>query len=816
MATNKTQTRSYFIDEFKERLGIELTPGGIWKLEQGKKTATSTYSTHRKNHLTWDLYQKDNMAKHYLKQEQQLIILDVDGEYMEYNSKTKEYYIPSLDLTVPNTFYTVSTRKDKFHFYFSIPETLIGRLPSRATKIKNTEVDTFTYGNMFEWHSFAPSHHLNAFDVVSVPKKLVAVLQDLDLPIGSPTEVTPTSHIQRYNLVTRFLNDEIEGNKQWFAFFNAIFPKEYKPENRKKLSIDDYPLSYDLFNKIAVKLTSTAELDHYEHTIPCLEKLLKLWGRDPESSMSQTLMHKNMLPSLPEHEAILKYSQEDDELTFQEHLDQQVGTTTPIFRVVDKTIKFIEIDKLTHEPVIHNNEYLMDVKSAQALHPERDIFSEDGKLIGWDQNVPILYTINDPYEGQYILDDKQQRHVINLYTPSQYIKEAQAISTVPKNNILYKTMFSSIGPRYLEYVLNYHAQVLFGKTSLNMVLWMASLPTDLGGTGKSMATIEILSMIAGGSIQAINEKTAMSGWGDVVASSRLISLEDMTDLGKKEWDQIYAMIKQQTSNSYRKLNMKGSAVATKRVSVSLSGSSNHRPMLPPSDRRFLCLEPAHLRGETEPLSKADSKRIGQVLRSRDYEEDVQVYVNYLYYLHSNPMTDDMYEALYERTPQTEYRAKWVGDGATNTQNIIHSIASPNDLMGIIKTDSELDIELVVNLFNMILTTYNAKTGKAAVSYKWFIELLPLVVAERFKENIYSKHALEKMLQIDFKNVGTIYSNTWRKNTTLPVEEWQTWPTEGFVFSITPEQIAEYTECITGMLIPQVEPLEMVDIDDVGK
>ncbi len=208
--------------------------------------------------------------------------------------------------------------------------------------------------------------------------------------------------------------------------------------------------------------------------------------------------------------------------------------------------------------------------------------------------------------------------------------------------------------------------------------------------------------------------------------------------------------------------MKSSAVTTKRVNVSLSGSSNHRPMLPPSDRRFLCLEPAHLRGETEPLTDEDANRISQILRSRDYEPEVQEYVNYLYYLYTQPLTDEMNEALFRRTPQTVYRSKWVGDGATNTQNIIHSLSSPHDLLGIIKTENELEQEQILHLLQMVLIAYNPKTGKSAVSYKWFVELLPFVVAERFKENTYSKHSVEKMLQVDFKNVGIIYASTWKK------------------------------------------------------
>ena len=802
-------TRKDYIDSFASVLGIHLTPGGQWVLTKtGKKAPHHEYSTHRKNNIAWDntKHGNDNMAKHYLTQEQQLLVVDIDGEYMDYNPDNQEYTIPSLQLTLPRTFHTITSRSDKFHFYYNTSNTK-QELPSRVTHILDTQVDTFTYGNMFEWHSFATAHSLHALPVADIPKSLVSLLLSLDLPLGAPSAVTPTTHIQRYNLITKFLNDEITTNKQWFAFFMNIFPQEYKPKGKRKITIEDYTLSYDLFNKIAVKLTSTAELDHHTHIVPALYKMLELFGINPLSEQSQRFLFKNILPSLPEHESLTQFSQDDDDMTFQEHLDQQHGTSTPIFKVVDKTVKFIEIDKDTQEPVPHNDNYLIDMKAAQALHPERNIVSEEGRVVGWDDNLPLVYYINDPYEPQYILDDKHQRHTINLYTPSKYMKEAQAYETVPTDNIIYKTLLSGVGPEYLPLVLNFHAQVIFGRSSLNMVLWMASLPTDLGGAGKSIASVEILSLIAGGSIQAINEKTAMSGWGDVTASSRLVSLEDMTDLGKKEWDIVYAMIKQQTSNSYKKLNMKGASIATKRVRVSLSGSSNHRPMLPPSDRRFLCLEPAHLRGVTDPLTKGESRRIGQILKSLDYEPEVQEYVDYLLHLYAQPLSDYMQEALFERTPQTIYRTKWVGDGATNTQNIIHALSTPKELLGIVKLQDDIDTTLMCDLLSMVVLAYSSTTGKSAVSYKWFMELLPLVVAERYKENIYSKHNLEKMLQVDFKNVGIIYANTW-KGSKIVRDNWSEWPADGYSFRITPEQYKDYVDTIKQLRPKSLEGIKV--------
>lgn len=774
-----------FLSAFKERLNIELTPAGVWELDTHNKK--QAIDAQRPNHTPrWEDFPNDNMAKHFLTQKAGIVVVDIDNEPITHDTQTGTHYIPSLNITLPKTFYTTTTASNKHHFYY----TTTHQTPSRLTHIKNTNVDFFSHGNIFEWHSFSPHNKIHPHVPAELPAALLTLLLDCQPVVTPATEILPTSNIQRYNLIKMFLDNELRSNSQWFMFFKAIFPAKAKPKHKKKLSIEDYPLTYSLFNDIAVKLTATAELGFHEHTLPALRKILQMYKIDPDSALSQRLLNKNILPSLPQHEPLSRYSTEDDTLTFQQHLDAQTQTTTPVFRLIDGTRRFIEINKITQEPVLHNGSYFFDLQSAQALHPERKIVSEEGKVVGWDDNVGIVAVINDPYKPQYLLDPDTQRHTVNLAIKSTYIKQAQATTTIPEENIVYKTLLSGVGPRYLPYVLNFHAQVLFGQTSLNMVLWMASLPTDLGGAGKSIASVEILSALAGGTVQTINEKTAMSGWGDTVTGSRLISMEDMTDLGAREWGQIYAMIKQYTSNAYRKLNMKGGSVMTARVDISISGSSNHRPMLPASDRRFLCLEPAHLRGETEPLSKADSKEIGRVLRSRDEEPALQEYINYLLGIYTQPMEDSMYEALFERTPQTEYRARWVGDSSTNSQNIINTISNARDLYDLLKIDTEIGNEEVIELFRMVVLAYNEDTKKTAVSWRWFRMLLPYVMSDKHKDSNYSKHSIQRMLQVDLKNVGK-YADSWKHLR----GEFAGWPCEGYVFPLTAQQYQEYIDLI---------------------
>jgi hypothetical protein len=773
-----------FIKTFQEH-NITLHPAGIWEMKTIVDSGTTTKKKNavdaiRKHNLAWAEYPNDNMAKHQLTESSLLLVVDIDGEPITKNYTDGSHYIPSLELTLPATLYSTTTQLTKHHFYYSIPSPH----RARAIGVAQTKVDMFTYGTVFEAHTFSSASQVHNHPIAPATQEMLDILLHSPTTTSHTNSRTPTTNIQRYNLVRMFLADELLSQKQWNAFFRSIMPQDDTPKHANKLTIKHYPMSYDLVNKIAVKLTLTAELDHYTHTIPTLYKLITMWGRNPQSTTSQSILFKNILPSLPEHKSIMPYSIDYDTMTIQEHLDAQEDTPYPIFRVLDGTVRYIEVDKVTQAPLPHNGAFFLDQNSAQSLHPERNITTEDGKVIGWDSNVPILYYMNDPYMPQYVFDMDYYRHTINLYTQSRYIKQAEQSTSV--DNVVSRIVASTVGPKWLPYVHAFHAHVLFGKVSLNMVLWVASLPTMIGGSGKSIITTELLSIIAGGCIQSINEKTAMSGWGDVVASSRLISLEDMTDLGKKEWDQVYAMIKQQTSNSYRKLNMKGASMDTKRVSVSISGSSNHRPMLPPSDRRFLCLEPAHLHGVTEPVSAEDSKHMSQLLRSRDHQDEIQEYVNYLYYVYHQELSDEMREALFERSPQTEYRHKWVSEGATNTQNIIHALPYANELIELMRID-EMNRLHIGDMIELICLAYRSDTQKSAVSWKWFSEVLPYIVSERYKDREYSKASLAHMLEIDFKNVGSIYSNAWR---TLP-DNRANMPHEGYVFKLEEDQYREY-------------------------
>ncbi len=784
------------VEYFDTEHDLLLTPAGKWMMDSNDKK--KAIDAKRVDSLSWEKYPDDNMGRLFLTED--ILVLDIDGAETHFNDDNT-VTIVDLDITIPYGLYTQTTAQNKYHFYYAA-DTL--DIPNRIIAIHNSTIDVFTYGTVFEGHTFSEHHQLNEGDIIDIPPLLLASIEEwvaensLEVAVGNG-ELGMTSHIDRYNVVVAFLGDTLTTTKQWNAFFKTVMPAEYHPKRLNGLNISKFKLSYDLFNKLAVKLTTTAELDFNEHVVPTLRKLLTMWDVNPDSKQSKTIMWGNILPSLPQHESVFRYSVEEDDKTFQEHLAQQIGTSSPVFRVIEKSkVFFMEVDRFTQLPVAHGGSYYFDQKAAQALHPERNIVSEDGKIVGWDDGVPLVYTINNPYEPSYLLD-KTGRHTINLYAPTDYILQAEPATTIDDSNLVYKAVCSTIGETYLELYLAYSAQILFGRSSPTMVLWMAALKTEMGGSGKSVVTLELFSLMLGAAAAGIDSKTVASGWGDVVTSTKVLSLEDMPNMSSKEWELVYSNIKQQNTNSYRKLNMKGGSVVSQRVSIAITGSTNHRLTLSPSDRRFLCLEPAHFHGLSDPLDDVERLELAQLLRSYDHDERVQEYVNHLFHIYDKGFSDKIQSALFIEAPDTIYRPKWVSGGETNSQNIIHALPHPRDLMDLCKVAPDDLSSHLLHLFVMVLNAYNPDTEKTAVSWKWFEEILPYVQADKYKDAQYSKSSIEKMLHVDFKNVGK-YAKTWRENLPSEVDPtWSKWAYEGYTFPLSAEELKNYQTVVNEMM-----------------
>jgi len=300
-------------------------------------------------------------------------------------------------------------------------------------------------------------------------------------------------------------------------------------------------------------------------------------------------------------------------------------------------------------------------------------------------------------------------------------------------------------------------------------------------------------MILGAAAASIDSKTVSSGWGDIVTSTKILSLEDMPNLNTKEWEAVYSNIKQQNTNSHRKLNMKGGAMVSERVSIAITGSTNHRLHLSSSDRRFLCLEPAHFHGYSEPLDEDDRLDLARLLQSHEYDDRVQEYVNYLAYIYEKGFDKETEAALFIEAPQTIYRHKWVGSGDTNSQNIIHSLPHPVDLLALCRLRTNDISNELIHLFEMVVLSRQGE--RVGVSWKWFEAILPYIQAEKYSDVKYSKASISKMLNIDFKNVGT-YSDTWRQNLPEDFEpDWKQWPSDGYTWKMDKYEFSNYLSVI---------------------
>ena len=802
------------VEYFETEHRLSLTPAGRWQMNtttvtQGDKTVTTTkkepIDAKRYDHLEWDSakYQNDNMARLFIDKPHLLLVLDIDGSPVHFNDDGTVTVI-DLDITIPYGLYTTTTAENKFHFYYRVTEEQQNHLANRIKGLHDTTIDIFTYGTVFEGHTFSEAHALHRGEILSIPDALYDDVRswqnEKDLAIGTaPSELGLTSNIQRLNIIKMYLADELSTNKQWNTFFRLVMPAEYQPEKKRKIVIDNFKLSYDLVNKLAVKLTTTSELDFNEHVVPTIHKLLVEWKIDPKSSQTNKQLSM-ILPSLPQHESILPYDHQNDLEELDTHMKRQTGTNAPLFRTaVGGKLMYIELDKATTIPVEHNGNYFLDKGFAQVLHPELNRVDEEGRVTGWDdQGLPVIYHYNNPYKPAYEWDYDRMRHNINLYTPTEYIQRVEQKKVIGEDNLIMKTVVSIMSPQYLDIYLAYSAQVLFGSSSPTMVLWIAAQKTELGGSGKSVATLELFSMMLGGAAAAVDSKTMSSGWGDVITGSKILSLEDMPDLSFKEWELVYANIKQQNTNSYRKLNMKGSSVITDRVSVAITGSTNFRPKLNSSDRRFFCIEPAHLHGITDPLSEEERLALSKALSSHEYNEEIQEYVDYLYYIYTQGFSPEINKALFIEAPQTIYRKKWIDGGETNTQTVLNNLSHPIDLLAQCTYDTEdnLGRGILAQLFSMVILTYNAKSGKSAVSWRWFEQMFPFI-SDKFKDDGgISKDRVGKVLHTDIKNVGVNYSSKWK--TELPLDfppEWAMWPTEGVTFILTPDEYTNYRRVI---------------------
>jgi len=791
---------SNLVSQFS-RINIQLEPRGIWEYPNGpyqKKQSISMAG--RREGSSWDTFPDDNMAGFFLRPEHNIVIFDLDGCIIEQREEGC-IYLPETDMLLPKTFNTITSNPMKQHHYYSITSEQQLALGNRQTKLPS-DMDIFTYGSIFEGH---PSEHQQVHhnDYVLTPLPLALLDRALSYQTLNQgmyaTGVTVSSHPLRYNLTRAYLNDELTERRDLNKFYKTLLGQPTNPTS-KKLSPSSYKFSYTLMNDLAVRLTSTAELDYDEHVVPTLNKVLQSFGFDPDSHRSKTILHSQILRTLPNHESITQGSLLD-ELDIDALMRTQTDTSRPFIVKIpyNSKVAYLDIDRHSLEPIKHGKSCIMQRDLAEALHPERITYTSTGSAT-WDSNIPFFYVVDDPYLPQYQLHPTTFQHTINLFIPTIYQKDARPNQHIPQDNIVHKLMSSTVHPEYLHLMLQWHAHLVWGHKQLNIVPWIATPKQVLGGTGKTQVTGTILTKLIGEAIIKIDEATFHKSWADIGEGVRSMSLQDFGALQNyKAFEPTYTKIKQVTDPMFSKQDSKHASISTGKQTYQLSGTSNLRPPIPESDRRIFALEPAHIEGVTQPLTPSEAKLIDDMVKdtTQTIYSEFQDYMDYLLYLYQQPLSEEDYQHLFMFTPETIYRPKWITTSLKKGERLYPAMINARELLNISKFADSDTREHYVYLLKFIVHVYCAKTQKVGVPYQWFKAMLPYIMADTHYDELYSVADISSILGQEFKtNVGTLYTDKWRKHIPHDFPQgWEKWASQGAVVPLTQANITTYLEVI---------------------
>ena len=712
---------------------LYFTPNGQWAWDlidnRYKKRALDAQ---RVDNLDWEDYPNDNFGRLHLLNTD-IVVLDIDNEETTIVDNT--ITIPALGITIPIGLYTQTSNEGSYHIYYRATPTQRNEIGEKTIiGLKGTKVDILQNYIVFEGHQ-SPKYKLHEGDILPLPNELAEVIAEYidekKLSKKRGHSLLLQSNPSRQYLIEKQLSGELEeGTKEYNDYIRSIFPKEYLPSNAKKLDIaKSFKLSYDLINKMLVKLTTTKELGFHEHVLPTLEYVLIKFGINPSSSKTKQRMTQ-MLPSLPQHAPIATYHWYDDNRQFVDMIREQPSKVALFKTQHQKKLFFIAMHKTTLDPLIYSEEGpFFDKSMAEAVAPEYKIIKEDGSKGAFiTDDIPLIMTFSDPYHDEVLYDESAGLYNVNLSRPSKYIREAEPIAIEHKNNFLYNIMCSTVHPDYLELILYWHTQILFGRVPPLMVPWIATGDSVLGGTGKSFVTITILDKALAGQSTVAKLKDIKDGW-DFKQGLRLTCYDEGDSTNQNEWLLLHNHLKISSGGNRETSNSKYGSMTNKVQLIAQAGASNSIPPIPESDRRILCLEPAHLEGYTQPISQEERSKAAEFERNYEkYEDDLQEYVNHLCFLARGERPAYISKALFEVAPKTIYRDRWMVNTATNSRALLLILDQPDELWSYIHWDRVNDYHLSI-LLSYLIHQYRADLGKVALSWEWFRDMLYLIQAQ---------------------------------------------------------------------------------------
>lgn len=698
-------TRDDIIAKFSE-LNIELKPAGIWKFDvEGRKESVDAK---RPDNLQLSKYPQDNMYKFRIEQTPYLLI-DIDGaDILE---------VMRLLPTIAKTFTTTTTSANKFHCYVKRPEDfplvrLIGTLM--------TNVDVITNGIVFEGHM----HNLpntkytisNDAPILELTQSEIALLLKLCNPKQIAKHKAGVGDLPRYNYEeSQLIKGYIAGTltkQQRDKLLKMLVATGTPASELANSPLDDSlpklpKFTHTNINTMAYYIAMNKFTPHDEVVI-FMEKLISTYYNiNLSSPKSRTHWHKSILPTLPVVE-VEEFSED-----FMKHIDSAPLCRNQTYRLISTinhfgNLSYMQIHRYTLNPRFKNGTMLF---SNTALYAEYPTLDKDN----WIYGVPEVQITDNPFASHTAYSEEDGTFTLSTLKRTEYMTQLQAVDIKP-DNIITRAIAGVFKVNEKDtidaedFYYNWLAHILFSEHAVTTIMCLASPANELGGSGKTTLTATLPMHIAPlGTITAINDSLAK--WSGDAFQGRLASFDDLFESDK--WKEIYTIIKQQTSNTIKRLDRKGKGTELSFRRTNISISANFIPKIDESDRRFFIWSPR------ERLTQEEGKQLGMILADfKSYKQEIQDIANYCYQIYITE-PDKYYNQLYIQAPSTQIGQISKTEGGLGETLISRILSGPGrlfeDYVG--GQDKWTDIE-IAQFIVMVAKEPNTRTKSWTIALPW--------------------------------------------------------------------------------------------------
>lgn len=753
-------------------LGIELHPAGKWDFDaEGKK---KSIDVNRADKLPIEQYPDDNMFKFRI-EETPYMCIDIDGaDILE---------VMSLVPSIANTFTSTTTADNKLHCYVMKPDKFPKtRLIGRNGQGLYPQVDILTNGIVFEGHLY---NHKNTKYTVTDTNNIVtlteteitllmSILSKSKQKINNNNNIVMNAryHIEEAELVKAYLKETIT-KVEYKKLCKLLTPTEKRGKNLK------FPeLTHDSINTMAFYLALNAYLLHTE-VIQFIEKILVLeYKLDLNSEHTRLHWYKSIVPTLPIVEDV------DYTTDFMEYIKNAPTSTNGLFKLLSTVgtngeLKYIQINKNTTEPRQKNGVMLLQSGALRKEYPTLDADT-------WTFGIPDVQITENPFAHHSVYNVDDDTFTLSTLKRTEYQINIQQVEAKP-TNIITKAIEGIFKPLEHDTIdaedFYYHwlAHVLFSTEAVTTIMALVTPANIKGGTGKTTLTATLLMHICQhGTVTAIND--SMAKWSADAFLGRLASFDDLFKSDK--WGEVYTIIKQQTSNTIKKLDKKGKGPVTSLRRSNISISANFIPKIDESDRRFFMWSPR------EKLSTSEGMQLAKLFKDFNvYSQDIQDIANYCYYLYHNKK-DKYYNELYNTAPDTDISKLSKSEGGLGETLISRILSGPNRLFDdyIGGGNKWTDVQIAEFILLVCEEPNNrCKSYTIALPWNFYNETLKSLKAEDDAD--YTKGRLALVMgKVHFKDIGA-------KRHAKYSTQYPSWTRYGLLHDIDEEVLKQYKNFI---------------------